>query len=114
MNQLIEALAPVLIASFAIQQLLELLDPILDAVIKPHKKWILSIVAFVAGLALTLSLGLRILAPFGITRFPWVDVILTTLFITGGTKGVNDLMKLIGYKKEEAKASFEAAQAARV
>jgi hypothetical protein len=114
MNQLIEAIAPVLIASFAIQQLLELLDPILDAVVKPHKKWILSIVAFIAGLALTLGLGLRILAPFGITRFPWVDVILTTLIITGGTKGVNDLMKLIGYKKEEAKASFEAAQAARV
>ena len=113
MNQLIESVAPVLIASFAIQQLLELLDPILDAVVKPHKKWILSVVAFIAGLALTLGLELRILAPFGITRFPWVDVILTTLVITGGTKGVNDLMKLIGYKKEEAKAAFEA-QAARV
>jgi hypothetical protein len=110
MNQLIEAIAPVLIASFAIQQLLELLDPILDAVVKPHKEWILSIVAFISGLALTLGLGLRILAPFGITRFPWVDVILTTLVITGGTKGVNDLMKLIGYKKEEAKAAFEATQ----
>ncbi|HEY46450.1 MAG: hypothetical protein AMJ88_01955 [Anaerolineae bacterium SM23_ 63] len=109
MNQLIEALAPVLIASFAIQQLIELLDPILDTVIKAHKKWILSAVAFIAGLALTLGLELRVLAPFGITRFPWVDVILTTLFITGGTKGVNDLMKLIGYKKEEAKAAFEAA-----
>jgi hypothetical protein len=113
MNQLIDALAPVLIASFAIQQLIELLDPILDAVIKLHKKWILSVVAFIAGLALTLGLGLRILAPFGITRFPWVDVILTALFITGGTKGVNDLMKLIGYKKEEAKVDFEAAQAAQ-
>jgi hypothetical protein len=42
-----------------------------------------------------------------------VDVILTALFITGGTKGVNDLMKLIGYKKEEAKVDFEAAQAAQ-
>lgn len=111
MNQLIEALAPILIASFAIQQLIELLDPILDAVIKPHKEWMLSVVAFIAGLVLTLVLGLRILAPFGITRFPWIDVILTTLFITGGTKGVNDLMKLIGYKKEEVKAAMEAAQA---
>jgi hypothetical protein len=114
MNQFIEALAPVLIVSFAIQQLIELLDPILDAVIKSHKKWILSVVAFIVALALTLGLGLRILAPFGITRFPWVDVILTTLIITGGTKGVNDLMKLIGYKKEEAKAAFEVAQAARI
>ncbi|HEY44558.1 MAG TPA: hypothetical protein G4O11_11315 [Anaerolineae bacterium] len=114
MNQLIEALAPVLVASFAIQQLLELLDPILDAVIKPHKKWILSVVAFVVGLALTLALGLRILAPLGITRFPWVDVILTTLFMTGGTKGINDLIKLIGYKKEEAKIDLDQAQMARV
>jgi hypothetical protein len=114
MNQLIEALAPVLVASFAIQQLLELLDPILDAVIKPHKKWILSVVAFIVGLALTLGLGLRILAPLGITRFPWVDVILTTLFMTGGTKGINDLIKLIGYKKEEAKIDLDQAQMARV
>jgi hypothetical protein len=108
MNQLIEALAPVLIASFAIQQLIELLDPILDAAVKPHKKWILSVMAFIVGLALTLGLELRILAPFGIMRFPWVDVILTTLFITGGTKGINDLMKLIGYRKEEARVAFEA------
>jgi hypothetical protein len=114
MNQLIEALAPVLVASFAIQQLLELLDPILDAVIKPHKKWILSVVAFVVGLALTLILDLRILAPLGITRFPWVDVILTTLFMTGGTKGINDLIKLIGYKKEEAKINLDQTQMARV
>lgn len=114
MNQLIEALAPVLVASFAIQQLLELLDPILDAAVKPHKKWILSVVAFIVGLALTLLLGLRILAPLGITRFPWVDVILTTLFMTGGTKGINDLIKLIGYKKEEAKAALDATQAAQV
>jgi hypothetical protein len=74
----------------------------------------LSVVAFVVGLALTLGLGLRILAPLGITRFPWVDVILTTLFMTGGTKGINDLIKLIGYKKEEAKIDLDQAQMARV
>jgi hypothetical protein len=43
--------------------LIELLDPILDKVIKPHKEWILSGVALLVGLLLTLSLGLRVLPP---------------------------------------------------
>lgn len=114
MNELIDALGPVLVASFALQQLLELLDPILDKVIKEHKKWILSIVSFVVGLVLSLGLELGILRPLGITRFPGVDVILTALFLTGGTKGINDLVKLIGYKKEETKTGLNEVQIARV
>ncbi len=35
MNPLVESLGPVFIVSFALQQLIELLDPILDKVIKP-------------------------------------------------------------------------------
>jgi hypothetical protein len=114
MDELIQALAPVFVASFALQQLIELLDPILDKFIKQHKKWILSATAFVVGLALSLGLGLRILYPLGITRFAWVDMILTALFLTGGTKGINDLIKFIGYKKEEAKAALNEVQASRV
>jgi len=114
MDELIEALAPVFVASFALQQLIELLDPILDQLIKQHKKWMLSATAFVVGLALSLGLGLRILYPLGFTRFAWVDMILTALFLTGGTKGINDLIKFIGYKKEEAKAALNEVQASRV
>ena len=114
MDELIQALAPVFVASFALQQLIEMLDPILDQFIKQHKKWILSATAFVVGLALSLGLGLRILYPLGITRCAWLDMILTALFITGGTKGINDLIKFIGYKKEEAKAALNEAQASRV
>lgn len=114
MDELIQALAPVFAASFALQQLIELLDPILDQLIKQHKKWILSVTTLVVGLALSLGLGLRILYPLGITRFACVDMILTALFITGGTKGINDLIKFIGYKKEEAKAALDEAQASRV
>lgn len=76
----------------------------LDKVIKPHKGWILSAVALVVGLLLTLGFGLRVLAPFGVTRMPWLDVLLTALFVTGGTKWVNDLLKIIAYKKQEAQA----------
>ncbi len=114
MNQLIEALAPVFVASFALQQLLELLDPILETVIKKHKKWILSVVSLVVGLILSIALELRILEPLGVTRLPWLDTILTALFLTGGTKGINDLIKLIGYKKEEAKRDLIEVQIARV
>ena len=114
MDEFIQSLAPVFVASFALQQLIELLDPILDQFIKQHKKWILSATAFVVGLALSLGLGLRILYPLGITRFAWVDMILTALFLTGGTKGINDLIKFIGYKKEEAKAALNEVQASRV
>ena len=80
MNPLVESLGPVFIVSFALQQLIELLDPILDKVIKPHKEWILSAVALLVGL------------------------LLTALFVTGGTKWLNDLLKIIAYKKQEAQA----------
>ncbi len=72
--------------------------------IKPHKEWILSAVVLVVGLLLTLGLGLRVLGQFGITRIPWLDVLLTALFVTGGTKWLNDLLKIIVYKKQEAQA----------
>ncbi len=114
MNQLVEALVPALVASFALQQLIELLDPVLEAIIKPHKKWILSLVALVVGLTMALGLGLRVLAPLDYQGPVWADVLITALFLTGGTKGINDLVKLVGYKKEEAKRTLSAEQAARV
>jgi hypothetical protein len=114
MKELIEALAPAFVASFALQQLIELLDPILDKFLQPHKKWILSAVSFVVALALSIALELRILAALGVTRLPWLDTILTALFITGGTKGINDLLKLIGYQKESLKAKLQTEQIARV
>ena len=81
-----------------------MLGPILDKVIKPQKEWILSAVALVVGLLLTLGLDLRILRPFGVTRMPWLDIIMTALFVTGGTKWLNDLLKIIAYKKQEVQA----------
>jgi hypothetical protein len=112
MDEVAVALAPVFVASFALQQLLELLDPVLDAVIKRHKKWILSAVAFVVALAMSLGLNLRILAPLGVPITRWIDVLMTALFITGSTKGINDLIKVLAYKKAEVKARLSGAQAA--
>ena len=52
MNDLATALAPAFVAGFALQQLIDLLDPLLDKFLQPHKKWILSVVAIVLGLIL--------------------------------------------------------------
>jgi hypothetical protein len=114
MDKLVNALVPALVASLALQQLLELLDPALEILIKAHKKWILALVSLVVGLGLSFGLGMRLLAPFGFTRADWLDGILTALFLTGGTKGFNDLFKWLGYLKEAAKQSLQAGVAARV
>jgi hypothetical protein len=107
MNPLVESLAPVVITGFALQQLLVLLDPILEKWLKPNKEWILSLLAFLFGLVLSLLLDLRVLRPFGITSPGWLDTILTALLITGGTKWVNDLTKVINYKTLELRARAE-------
>lgn len=104
MNPWAEALGPVFIAGFALQQLIELLDPFLDRFLKLQKGWVLSVISFVVGLALAVILGLRVLNPFGVTRAPWLDVIITALLITGGTKWLNDLLKIIQYRKFELRA----------
>lgn len=114
MDEMVRALAPAFVAGFALQQLLELLDPILDQFIKPHKKWILSVTAIILGLFLTVALNLRILRHLGVARLPWLDVLITALFVAGNTKGINDLLKLIGYKKEEAKIELKKSQIAKV
>lgn len=114
MDNLVNALVPALVASLALQQLLELLDPALEILIKAHKKWILSLVSLIIGLGLSFGLGLRLMAPFGFTRADWLDGILTALFLTGGTKGFNDLLKWLGYMKEAVKQRLPEGAAARV
>jgi dolichol kinase len=114
MDTLMKVVGPVFVASFALQQLLELLDPILEAIIRNHKKWILSVVSFAGGLLLSIGLGLRILVPLGVSVADWADALITALFLTGGTKGINDLLKLIGYKKQEIRARLSPEQAREV
>jgi hypothetical protein len=104
MDEVAASIAPVLVASLALQQLLELLDPVLDAVIRKHKKWILSAVAFAIALVMTLGLRLYILKALGISVPRWADALITALFINGGTTGINALIKILAYKKTEVKA----------
>lgn len=114
MNGLFEVIGPAFIASFALQQLIELLDPILDLIIKAHKKWILSLVSLTVGLLLAVVLNLGMMRALGVEIPAWLDILLTALFLTGSTKGFNDLLKLIGYKKESLKSSLSAEATVKV
>jgi hypothetical protein len=114
MDDFMRSIGAAFVAAFALQQLIELLDPILDSVVRRQKKWVLSAISLLAGLGLTFGLGLRIIGPLGMDAPDWADAIVTALFITGGTKGINDLLKLIGYQKEAARAQLAATEADRV
>ena len=101
MDELIVALGPAFAAGFAIQRLMEILDPILDKV--KNKKIFLGILSLIAGLALAFGVGLRVLEPLGIPNEKFWDAIITAFIISAGTEGFNSIMKFLGYKKEEKK-----------
>ncbi len=117
MDALAVALGPVFIAGFALQQLLEMLDPWLDPLLGERKKRVYGIVAVLYGLIVAALTPIRALRPFGLSGGPpmgIVDFALTALLISGGTKGINDLLKWLGYQKEQAKARLSAEQIRRV
>jgi hypothetical protein len=105
MDTLVKALGPVFAAGFAVQQLLEVLDPLIVKIIgNADKKLILGIVAFVFGLILAFGTGLCILEPLGVANAGLWDTIVTGLAISAGTEGVNSILKFMGYSKEREKA----------
>jgi hypothetical protein len=106
MDQLVVALGPAFAAGFAIQRLLEILDPILDRVklIREYKKIALAIVSLIVGAILALGVGLRVLLPLGIADAYSLDIFVTALIISAGSEGFNSIMKFLGYAKEGKKA----------
>ncbi|MBM3125770.1 MAG: hypothetical protein FJZ87_11980 [Chloroflexi bacterium] len=106
MDDLVKALGPAFAAGFAIQRLLEILDPLLDKVnfIKDYKKVTIGIVSLLAGLALAFGVGLRVLQPLGVANADLLDAIVTALVVSAGTEGFNSIMKFLGYTKEDKKA----------
>jgi hypothetical protein len=106
----IEALAPAFAAGFAIQQLLELADPVLDQIPKDWKKPVLSLIALGMGLALAIGAHLHVLAPLGVDVDSAWDDIVTGIFISGGTQGFNSIVKWLGYSKDKKKSDAAAAR----
>ena len=117
-----EILALVTIIGFAIQQFLQTIDVILAPGIKKFylwydKKWkdVLkepefkkSIMMFtslmVFSLPLTLMFNIRILNSFNkCWDFPYLDPLVTSLVIAGGSEGLNSLTKFFSYLKDKQK-----------
>jgi hypothetical protein len=113
MDRLIVALGPAFAAGFAIQRLLELADPLINVLLgnRPArantKRALLAVLSLVAGLALALGAGLRVLRPLGARQDAAgtvTDLVVTALVISAGTEGVNSILKFLGYAKEDKKA----------
>jgi hypothetical protein len=111
MDKLVTALGPAFAAGFAVQQLLEILDPLMDK-IKVDKKFLLGIVSLIAGLVLSFGAGLRVLQPLGIAGSDTWDALVTGLIVSAGTEGFNSIMKFLGYSKEKQKANAAEKQSA--
>ena len=103
MDKLVVALGPAFVAGFAVQQMLEILDPIVERFFKGNKKLLLGSVSLIIGLALAFGAGLRVLQPLGVTNTDFLDAIVTGLIVSAGTEGINSIMKFLGYTKDNTK-----------
>ncbi|HEY6713008.1 MAG TPA: hypothetical protein VI055_12145 [Rubrobacter sp.] len=104
MESLVTALAPVFAAGLAIQQLFELLDPLLERLDKSVKSYVTSIGSLALGFLLAWLGGFQVLGPLGVSVPSVVEIFVTGLIISGGTEGINSLLKFLGYAKEKQKA----------
>ncbi|MEM0498149.1 MAG: hypothetical protein QW781_01450 [Methanothrix sp.] len=119
MDQLVATVVPIFAAGFAIQQFLEILDPIVVRLIgERDKKLILGIISLIAGLLIAFGTGLRVLAPLCIysdiqegSYFDLLDALITAFIISAGTEGINSVMKFLGYAKESKKGDAAALKA---
>jgi len=106
MDKLITALAPVFAAGLGIQQLGEILSPLIDKINPNNKKIILGLISLVLGLVLAFVAKLHVLQLLGITAAPGldpIDALVTGFIISGGTEGVNSILKFLKYTKEDKK-----------
>lgn len=103
MGDLAASLSPAFAAGFAVQRILELLDGVLSSF--KNKKLVCNIVSLVVGLLLAIYGNLHVLGSLsGTTKVPeWIDIAVTGLVVSGGTEGLNSIMKFLSYKKEEKK-----------
>lgn len=109
MSDLGNALVPAFAAGFAVQQLLELLDPVLDKLIaKDWKKIVLGLVALSIGLLLAIETPISVLRSLELKVDVWIDRGVTALVLSAGTQGFNSIQKYLGAAKEGKKADVEA------
>ena len=114
MDKLVVALGPAFATGFAVQQLLEILDPIVIWILAKFgvpdkkvgdKKLVLGITSVIVGFVLAFGFGFRVLKPLGYANGDFLDGFVTALILSAGTEGFNSLMKFLGYAKEDKKST---------
>ena len=100
MDTIILALGPAFAAGFALQQLLELFDSLIEKLAKDNKKLVVGIISLIFGLSMSFGAGMRALAPLGFAGGDFWDAFITALIISAGTEGINSIMKYLGYSKD--------------
>ena len=107
-DSVIKALTPVFACGFAVQQLLELLDPAITAIVKAPttKKIVAGTISLAIGLLLAGFGGFHVLTTLSGSNWnhPSLDVFVTGLILSAGTEGFNSIMKFLGYAKDNKKA----------
>src|SRR5688500_11694948 len=113
MIDLATSLGPAFACGFALQQLLELLDPIISLLVRNplRKKLVTSVISGLAGWALAGLANLRVLKALQFTGPEYLDIFVTALVISAGTEGFNSILKFVFYKKEETKGDAVNAKA---
>lgn len=101
MDDFVLALAPAFAAGFAVQQFMEILDPILHYIEEEWKKFFLALFSLVFGFVVVLVFGLRVLKHLNIDNMDVLDAIVTALIISAGTEGFNSIMKFLRYSKDK-------------
>jgi hypothetical protein len=111
MNVIAGPMAALFAASFAVQQLLELLTAVLDVDDNPafqrYKKAILGMSSLIVGTIMAWSVPqLQVLKILGVSSASaWLDAFVTGLVLSAGTDGVNTVLKLMKYSKEDKKST---------
>ena len=118
MDKLITALAPVFAAGLGIQQLGEILSPLFDKIGSNYKKVVIGLISLVLGLVIAFVAKLHVLEVLGLPQaqgadLDFLDSLVTGLIISGGTEGINSILKFLKYKKEEVKTDAAAKSSAR-
>jgi hypothetical protein len=115
MNGFLTELAPMFVLSLAIQHFFEIINPIINRVIKafkfstPEKEKCYKTVIFkslsaLIGIIICSIFGINLLAKLGLNNVPLCfDYIASGFIIGGGTEGFNSVLKLANNAKDKMK-----------
>jgi len=112
------ALAPAFACGFAVQQALQIIDPLVSKpqmIGKPDganlKRAIMGLISLTLGVLIAYLGNVEVIQPLSkaadsgsLTLPGWLGISVNALIISAGTEGFNSIMKFLSYQKEAAKS----------